>query len=396
MTNKDFYKILGVTRGATQEELKKAYKRLAKKCHPDRNPGDKAAEDRFKEISEAYQFLSDPEKRKQYDAFGRMGFQGGPGFRGRAQPGGEGWSYTWSSGPGGEGFDFKDLFSQIFGKGARTRPPADAYEFAGGTPFGAGAGAHDFGLDFDLGPQPGRDVEAEITIRFEDAILGGTQRISMQRQGPCSACGGTGTKRGGTWAQCGACGGSGRKRVANAGTDFTVVCSACNGQGRLYTEPCPGCGGSGRSAGPETLSVKIPPGVSDGGRLRIPGKGETGPDGRPGDLYLRIHVTPHRYFRREGKDLHLDLPVTVSEAAMGAGVEVPTLDGKATLAIPPGTQSGSRLRMRGKGAPDPKGGPRGDMYVHCQIVVPKARDARSRKVFEQLKEMEIDPRVGMF
>lgn len=396
MKNNDYYEVLGVTKNAAQDEIKKAYKRLAKQYHPDRNPGDKSAENRFKEVSEAYQCLSDPEKRKQYDLFGQAGFQGDPGFQGRTQPGGGNWSYSWSSGPGGEGFDFKDLFSQIFGKGSRARTTRDQYDFAGANPSGAGTGPHDFAFDFDTGPQPGRDVEAEVTIRFEDSIRGGTHRISLQRQGPCSACGGTGTKRGGTWTQCGACGGTGRKRVANTGTDFTIVCSACNGQGRVYSEPCPNCGGAGRSAGPETLSVKIPPGVSDGGRLRIPGRGEVGPDGRAGDLYLRVHVTPHRYFRREGKDLHLDLPVTVSEAALGAKVEVPTLDGKATLAIPAGTQNGTKLRMKGKGAPDPKGGSRGDMYVHCQIVVPRARDARARKVFEELGRMETDPRAGMF
>jgi molecular chaperone DnaJ len=184
--------------------------------------------------------------------------------------------------------------------------------------------------------------------------------------------------------------------VANAGTDFTVVCNACNGQGRVYTDPCTSCGGTGRSTGPETLNVKIPPGVDNGGRLRIPGKGEVGADGRAGDLYLRIHVTPHRYFRREGKDLHLDLPVTVSEAVLGAKVEVPTLDGKATLKIPAGTQNGAKLRMKGKGVPDPKGGARGDMYVHAQIVVPEAQDPKLKKIFEELKVTEVDPRAGMF
>ena len=392
MKNTDYYKVLCVSKDATQSEIKKVYKRLAKKHHPDRNQGDKTAESRFKEISEAYQTLSDPEKRKQYDMFGGSGFQGDPGFWGQGQNAGRNGTHTWSSGTGGGGFDLKDLFGQIFGNGGRARTRAD--EFAGGNPFEAGTGP--FGFGFDVGPQPGRDVEADVTIRFEDAINGGTHRISMQRNGSCSACKGTGRNQAGQSSECTACAGKGRKQVANAGTDFTIVCNACNGQGRIYTEPCTGCGGTGRSAGVENLSVKIPPGVDNGGRLRIPGKGEAGPDGRTGDLFLRIHVTPHKYFRREGKSLHVDLPVTISEAALGAKVEVPTLDGKATLTIPAGTQSGAKLRMKGKGVPDPKGGTPGDMYVHTQISIPKAPDAKARKIFEELKGIQIDPRAGKF
>ncbi len=319
MKSTDYYRDLGVSKSATQDEIKKAYKRLAKKYHPDRNPGDRTAEDRFKEISEAYQCLSEPEKRKQYDMFGGTGFQGDHGFWGRAQNTGAGGYSTWSSGSGNNGFDLKDLFGQIFD--------------GGGNPFKAGTGPYGFG--FDAGPEPGRNVEADVTIRFEDAINGGTHRISLQRNG-------------------------------------------------------------GSSAGMETLSVKIPPGVDNGGRLRIPGKGEAGADGRNGDLFLRIHVTPHEFFRREGKDLHMDLPVTISEAALGAKVEVPTLNGKATVTIPAGTQSGAKLRMKGRGAPDPKGGTPGNMYVHTRIVVPKKPDSKEMKIFEQLKGLEIDPRAGMF
>jgi molecular chaperone DnaJ len=394
MKNADYYKVLGVSKSATQADIKKAYKRLAKQYHPDRNPGDKTAENRFKEISEAYQFLSDPEKRKQYDRFGSSGFQGDPGFWGRAEnPGGQGYS-TWSSRSGGRGFDFKDLFSQIFSGGGRGKAHTEG--FTGSNPFETGAGPHGFGFDFDIGPEPGRHVEADVTIRFEEAIKGGTHRFSLKRNGSCSACRGTGTNRDGKGKECTSCAGKGRKQVANSGTDFTVVCNACNGEGRIYMEPCPSCGGMGTTASMETISVKIPPGVDSGGRLRVPGKGEAGPDGRAGDLYLRIHVNPHRYFRREGKNLHLDLPVTVSEAALGAKVEVPTLDGKATLTIPAGTQSGAKLRMKGKGFPDPKGDRHGDMYVHTQIVVPKEPDPKTRKIYEELKRVEIDPRVGKF
>jgi len=394
MANVDYYSVLGVSKTATQADIKKAYKRLAREHHPDRNPGDKTAENRFKEISEAYQVLSDPDKRKQYDMFGRAGPQGDPGFWGRTQnPGGAG-HYTWSSRYGGNDFDLKDLFSQVFGRAGRQRQQADG--FAGGNPFDGGGGPNDFGFGYDIDPEPSRDVEATVTIPFDEAMKGGTHRISLQRNRYCSACGGAGTNRVGKSAECTVCAGKGRKQVANLGTDFTVVCNACNGEGRMYTEPCPSCRGTGRADGIETVSVKIPPGVDDGGRLRIPGKGEVGPDGRAGDLYLRVRVAPHRFFRRDGKDLHLDLPLTISEAALGATVEVPTLDGKATLRIPAGTQVGAKLRMKGKGTPDPKRGVRGDMYVHTQIVVPKEPDPRERKIFEELKGLEKNPREGRF
>lgn len=393
MNRMDHYKTLGVSKNATQDEIKKAYKRLAKQYHPDRNAGDKKAENRFKEISEAYQVLSNPEKRKPYDAFGRTGFQGDPGFWGRTQNRGASGHYTWSSNSGGD-FNFKDLFSEIFGGAGSKRQGADA--FSRGSPFEAGAGSYDFPFGYDIGPEPGRDVEAEMTISFDEAMRGGTHRLSLQRDGHCPACSGTGTNRAGKWSACKACAGKGRKQAANAGTNFTVVCNACNGEGRFYSEPCPTCGGSGRGAGTNTINVKIPPGVDNGGRLRIPGKGEVGADGRTGDLYLRIHVSPHRYFRREGNDIHLDLPVTVSEAALGATVDVPTLDGKTVLKIPSGTQSGAKLRMKGKGAPHPKGGARGDMYVHVQIVVPKTTNPKARRILEELKGLETDPREGRF
>ncbi len=388
MSAKDYYQILGVSRNATQDEIKKAFKKLAKELHPDRNPGDKQAENRFKEVSEAYQVLSDPEKRREYDAFGRAGFQGGPGFADMGRGPGGATFYTWSSGAGGAAdFDFHDLFSEIFGAGRRhvdmeeVFPDEDPFDFT----YHAGP------------PRKGRDVVADITVPFEDAARGGTRRFTIRKEGPCPTCGGSGRKRGGRSTICTACGGRGQRKVANLGTAFSVVCEACGGSGRTYTEPCPACHGSGRQAGLETITVKIPPGVDDGGRLRIPGKGEVGADGRAGDLLLRVHVTPHRYFRREGKDLHLDLPVTVSEAALGARIQVPTLEGRSTLRIPAGTQGGATLRMKGKGIPDPKGGGRGDMYVHVRLVVPKAeQNPRLKKIFQELKQYEDDPRRGLY
>ena len=241
MANTDYYNVLGVSKSATQEEIKKAYKRLAREHHPDRNAGDKTAENRFKEVSEAYQVLSDPDKRKQYDMFGRTGPQGDPGFWGRTQnPGGAG-QYTWSSSSGGNDFDLKDLFGQIFGRAGRKTQHADG--FSGKNPFDAGSGPYDFGFNYDIGPEPGRNVEADVTIPFDEAMKGGTQRISMHRNRNCSACGGTGTNRVGKSMECTVCAGKGRKQVANLGTDFTVVCNACNGEGRMYTEACSSCRG---------------------------------------------------------------------------------------------------------------------------------------------------------
>ncbi len=400
MAKKDFYEVLGVKRGASAEEIKKAYRKLAKEHHPDCNAGDKCAEDKFKEISEAYQVLSDKEKRREYDMFGHVGPGAPPPGGGGWAPGpGGGQSYTWSAGPGGVNFnvedlfgggqgmggaDIGDIFSEIFG-GAGKRGGRRA-DFRG-SPFGGG---------FDMGPQPGRDVEANITISFDDAMKGGVHGFTLNRNGRCPTCSGTGKNKSGKSRTCSACNGAGRRQVANGGANVNVVCSACQGTGQVYLEPCPGCAGSGKKSGPETISVKIPPGVKHGGRLRVPGKGEEGPDGRAGDLFLIINVSPHKYFRREGDDLHIDLPVTFTEAALGAKVEVPTLEGKASLKIPAGTQGGAVLRMKGKGAPHPKSRGQGDLYVHLKVAVPKKTDKKTRQLLNELKDREEDPREGMF
>jgi len=329
MAEKDYYKVLGVSESAGKDDVKKAFKRLAKEYHPDCNQG-ADCEDKFKEISEAYQTLSDPKKRKEYDLMRQYGSMGGAGGR---SPGPGGGPYVYTSGGGvnfedvfggggGGGGGIGDIFGDIFGGGRGGRR----------VDFGGGFGAGPFGAGYDIGPRPGRDVEADVTIGFDEAIRGGTHRFVMKRSG----------------------------------------------------------------AGEETIAVKVPPGVNDGGRLRVPGKGEVGPNGGAGDLYLRIHVSPHKYFRRDGANLHLDLPVTVSEAALGAKVKVPTLTGKATLKVPAGTQSGSTLRLRGKGAPSPKGGKPGDLMVHVKVEVPKRPDAKTKKLLEELKELESDPRAGKF
>ena len=395
MAKRDFYNVMGVSRNTSVEEIKKAYKRLAKKYHPDKNRGDKVSEDKFKEISEAYHVLSDPEKRKQYDLFGHNGPQGASGHGGRNPGAGQSSGYHWSSGPGASGFGFEDLhgggsgfrdiFSQFFGNARKGSNPKT--DFSGANPFGSG---------FDMTGAAVQDVEAEITIRFDEAIQGGKHRISLQRNGYCPSCQGSGKNRSGASTSCSACNGTGGKQVGNAGTHFSIVCNTCSGTGRIFSEPCTTCHGSGKAGGTDTLTVNIPPGVKDGGRLRIPGKGGVGPNGNAGDLYLRIHVTPHRFFKREGNNLHLDLPVTASEAVLGARVDVPTLDGKAMLKIPPCTQNRSVLRMKGKGVPGPKCGSKGDMLVHIQVTVPKNPDEQARNLFEQLKKLESDPREGMF
>jgi len=401
MAKKDFYEVLDVSKSATQDEIKKAYKKLARKYHPDRNPDDKEAEARFKEISEAYQTLGKAEKREEYDSYGQGSPFSAPGGAGGWQdfPGG-GRAYTWTGGSGGGGatINFEDLFGGSPGGGGGGVGDIFGDLFGGSgrgrsrrADFGGGMG--DFGAS--RRPQKGHNLEAQITISFDQAIKGGTHKLSFRRQGACPECSGTGRNPRGQPRQCAACNGSGSHKVANAG-NMNVACSACGGSGQVATEPCHVCDGEGMSIGTETLSVKIPAGVADGGKLRLPGKGEPGPNGTPGDLLIKINVAPHPYFRREGKHLHLDLPVTVSEAALGAKVDVPILDGKAKLTIPAGTQSGATLRMKGKGAPSPKGGGHGDLYVHVQVAVPEKPTGEEKKLLEELKKHEEDPRAGKF
>lgn len=396
MPKKDYYATLGVARGASPDEIKKAYKRLARQYHPDCNPGDKTCESKFKDVSEAYSVLSHPDKRKEYDLFGAEGptHAPGPGAWGGFPGGGR--VYTSGSGGGAPDFDLEDIFgagsggglgdmfSELFG--GRGRRSGRRVDFRSGP----------FAPDYDVGPQPGRDVEAELTVSFDDAMRGGAQKFAIRRNGACAECGGSGRARSGKSRECAACNGQGRKQVANTGANFTVVCSACGGTGRIYTEPCRSCGGAGSTERLDTVTVKVPPGVRDGGRLRVPGKGEPGPGGAAGDLVLRIKVTPHPFFRREGDDLHVDVPVTVSEAGLGAKIQVPTLSGKATLKVPAGTQNGAVLRLKGKGAPRPKGGGAGDLYVHIQVSAPQNLDAKTRKLLEELQKHESDPRKDKF
>lgn len=308
-SKRDLYEVLGVSRDADADTLRKAYRKLARRYHPDVNPGDAAAEERFKELSNAYAVLSDADKRRNYDEFGEISLEAGfdaeaarrarAGFGARFQGAPGGGSAEWTR----EEFSFgglDDLFGEILSQRGRA-----------------------------AGPHRGADLHTEITLDFLDASRGGEQRIQLARPQPDG------------------------------------------------------------STKPEAFTVRIPPGVSDGGRIRLPGKGAPGQKGGPdGDLYLEVRVRPHRVFRREGRDLHLDLPVSVAEATLGAKVAVPTLEGRATLSVPPGTDSGRILRLRGKGTPDPAGGPPGDLLVHVQIRVPRDLDDAARQRFEELRELD--------
>ena len=398
MAKNDFYKDLGVKRTADQKEIKKAFKKLARECHPDLNKGDKSCEENFKKISEAYQVLSDPKKRKEYDMFGQVG-GANPGW---GSPTG-GQAYNWSS--GGQGINFEDifggspgggspggnfsggigdLFGDIFGGGARRSP---------GRP---GRGRGPFTADYDMGPQPGRNIESELSISFEEAIEGVTQRFTIRRNGECGTCKGTGKKQDGKTRECSACQGTGKRNVSNSGANINMVCSACQGSGKVFIEQCEKCHGKGKYIGPETLTVKVPPGIKDGGKLRLSKKGEIGPTGIAGDMFIKIKVKPHKYFKREEDNLHIDLPITFTEAALGAKVDVPTLNGTASMKIPAGTQNGAVLRLKNKGVPRPNQAGNGDLHVHIVIDVPKKPDKETKEILEKLKKLEDDPRENKF
>jgi len=366
---KDPYSLLGVQKTASGEEIKKAYRKLARKLHPDMNPGDKKSEERFKEVSAAFEVLGDPKKRALYDEFGEISTR--PGFdeqkarefqeRARAGGFGGGGGFSGAEGFGSGGFDPADLgsmFGDIFG--GRTR-----------TARGRRAPAR---------PTPGDDAEAAIEVDLRDAVLGAEREISLERPSRCPECKGSGVKPGSKPHTCPQCGGSGEVRMGGV---FSTTCPTCQGEGTVR-DPCPRCGGAGTIPETVRLKVKIPPGVETGSRVRLPGQGGPGErGGEPGDLYLRITVREHPTVRVQRRDLLLDLPITPLEALAGAEVTAPTFEGAVKLKIPPGSQSGRKLRLRGRGLPALKAGatgaPRGDLYVVLQIVLPpdspEAREA---------------------
>jgi molecular chaperone DnaJ len=363
---KDYYAVLGVARNASQGDIKKAYRKLAQQHHPDTTKGDKDAEERFKEISSAYDVLGDETKRKEYDRIRDMassGFRfGGPG-----QPGGIRFEDI-------DGGNLGDLFGDLFGSGGFTR----------GGPAG--------------GPRVrrGADLAAEVEVSFEDAMEGTTASLQITGGAPCTTCGGSGARPGTQPVTCSECGGSGSVSVNQGFFSMARPCTRCGGRGTTIADPCPTCAGSGSTPSTRTLKAKVPAGVEDGARIRLAGRGEAGgPGAPPGDLYLTVRVRPHQHFGRKGSDLTLQLPVTFPEAALGAQVKVPTLNGPVTLKVPAGTRSGRTFRVRGKGA-QRRGGGKGDLLVTVNVEVPTRVSKKERELLEQLREVSGDsPRAGL-
>jgi len=362
--SKDFYETLGVSKNATQETIKKAYRKLARKWHPDINPGNEEAEQKFKEISQAYQCLGNAEKRKLYDEFGEEGLQSGFDAE-KARQYGQWQSYQ-QAGRGAPGQDYgryqsyEDIFGDLFGAGG-------------------------WGDSRTTMATKGRDIEHDMTIDLISSLKGFETELSMQQVKTCPECGGSGTDPHSKMTTCGTCGGSGRLNVAQGPMQFTKPCPQCKGHGQTG-KGCPQCAGSGRVLGTEKIRVVIPQGVKEGSKVRVAGKGEPGLDGgKPGDLYLIIHVKPHPLLKREGDDLHMDVPLTVHEAMGGGDIVIPTFDGQVKLKVPPGSQSGQTLKLKGKGAVDPKTKKRGDLMVKLVVKVPKTDD---REILDAAKKMD--------
>jgi molecular chaperone DnaJ len=338
---RDFYDVLGVTKKASGDEIKKAYRKLARQYHPDRNPGDEAAEERFKEVQEAYDTLSDPEKRKQYDAggvfagFGRGG-GGGPGFAS----------------------DLGDIFSSFFGRGRGGAPP----------------------------PVRGRDLETDVHLSFQQAMEGAQVPVTVTKAAACATCGGTGAAPGTSPIVCPRCGGRGVDSQSQGLFSISQPCPQCGGQGQIIEHPCETCGGSGLTAQRKRYRVNIPAGVRDGTRIRLAGKGEDGPrGGQPGDLYVTTRVAPSPVFKhRKDGNLEVTLPITIAEAIQGATVEVPTLRGTKRIRVPAGTQHGTVQRLRGEGPPKPGGRGRGDIYYRLEIEIPRDLTREQKNALEAL------------
>lgn len=356
---KDYYASLGVPKDASQSDISKAYRKLARQYHPDANPDDTSAENRFKEVSEAYSVLSNAEKRKEYDqvrelvssgAF-RGGFPGG-GFQGGGQT--SGFDAT---------FDLGDVFGNLFGGGG-ANPFADTRSARGRQ------------------PRRGRDHETDLNLSFEDAMAGVTTTLRVAGRAPCSVCGGSGSRPGTTPISCPTCGGRGQIISDQGPFSFAEPCTSCGGSGRQIQDPCPNCRGSGAEHRSRQVRARIPAGVKDGARIRLKGKGEAGTNGGPaGDLYVRVHVEPHAVFGRRADNLLLRVPVTFAEAALGTRLTVPTLDEPVTLKVPAGTESGKTFRVRGRGTPKAGGG-HGDLLVTVDVVVPRKLTRTQRKLLE--------------
>ncbi len=386
MAKQDYYEILGLKRDAKPDEIKKAYRRMARKFHPDVNPGDKSAEDRFKKMSEAHDVLSDPKKRSVYDRFGQYsdnladaaarGASPGGSGAGRAAPGFDFSGFDWSTATspgGGSSSSFKDNFSELFGSGAgkEKEPPRPQ-------------------------PQRGADIEMPLAVSFAEAIKGLTANITVNRSEQCPRCNGAGDI-GGPVMVCSTCKGQGQVQKAGGRLRFSQECADCGGTGRRRS-PCSLCKGKGTVPKTENVKVRIPAGVETGSRVRIPGKGEGGRLGAPpGDLHIITNVGTHKYFTRKGDNIYATVPITVPEAALGAKIEVPTVEGKAQLRIPPGTQSGQKFRLPRRGAPSLRNpGAHGDQFVEVMVTLPKVISEETKELLRQYSKMNSEnPRVGM-
>ena len=354
MSKRDYYEILGVEKNASEAEIKKAFKRLAMKYHPDRNPDNKEAEEKFKEAKEAYEILTDAQKRSAYDQFGHAGVDPSAGMGGAAGFGG--------------GASFSDIFGDVFGDifgGGRGR--------AGG---GGGSRAY-----------RGDDLQYNLELNLEEAVHGTQVDVRIPTHVACDECGGSGAKKGTNASTCPTCGGVGQVRMQQGFFSLQQTCPRCHGRGKVITDPCGKCHGQGRVQKHKTLSVKIPAGVDSGDRIRLSGEGEAGEHGGPpGDLYVQIGVRPHPIFERDGQDLFCEVPINIVTAALGGELEVPTLDGRVKLKIPAETQSGKQFRLRGKGVRSVRGGQVGDLMCRVQVETPVNLTKRQKELLEELNQ----------
>ncbi len=353
MEKRDYYEVLGVGKGASDDEIKKAYRKLAKKYHPDLNKDNPDAEVKFKEAAEAYEVLSDSEKRSRYDQFGHAGVDPNAGYGGGGYGGGFG------------GFDMGDIFENIFGGGG----------------FGGGRSRRN-------GPVRGNDIQQAIELTFEEAAFGCKRKISIIRSENCEECGGSGAKKGTSPVTCSKCNGTGQMRTVQ-NTPFgqfasTTTCNACGGRGTTISDPCPKCNGSGHVRKPRELEVNIPAGIDHGQTVSVRGQGEAGLRGGPaGDLLITVYIKKNSVFTRDGNNVYVDVPITFVQATLGCEIEIPTIDGKVMQKIPEGTQHGTKFRLRDKGIPSIRNGARGDQYVRIIVEIPKNLTARQREILEE-------------
>ena len=351
---RDYYEVLGLSKGATDDEIKKAYRRLAKQYHPDMNPGDKVAENKFKEVNEAYDVLGDPDKKAKYDQYGHAAFDPSSGFGGGGFGGGFGF----------DGFDISDIFSNIFGGGSSRR---------------------------QNGPVRGEDIRYRLTLSFEEAVFGCKKEISYQRVQKCPECSGSGAAKGTSAKTCPDCQGRGQVKVQQR-TPFgvmqsTTTCSKCRGTGKMIETPCKNCRGSGFVKASKKLEVSIPAGIDDGQGVVLRGEGCDGRNGgTAGDLVITVNVRPHAFFEREGSDIYCDIPVTYADMTLGAKITVPTIDGTETIDIPEGTQTGTTFTLKGKGVKIVNTQKRGNMYVTAVIETPKGLDRKQKELLKQFSD----------